>query len=72
MIKHFIQSSLSNKIRISITKGILSYQHKCKSKFKNEPQPSFPHQDILVEEILGALGDSIEDMLDILKQGFIK
>ena len=67
MIKHILQSSLSNKIRDSIHKGIYSYKNTY-----NGQKSLIPNEEILVEEILGALGDSIEDMLDIIKQGFTK
>lgn len=73
MIKYIIQSSLSNKIRLAITLGIRSYKTKVmKGKHPNNDVPFIPKEEILVEEILGALGDSIEDMLDIIKQGFTK
>jgi hypothetical protein len=63
MIKSLLQSSLSTRVRIAIRLGIDTYIRK---HGKDNPL----NKDALTEEILGTLGDSIQDMLDIIKIGF--
>jgi len=73
MIKNIIQSALSNRMRSAITVGIRAYKTKVmKGRHPNNDVPFIPKEEILVEEILGALGDTIEDALDIIKDGLSK
>lgn len=63
MLRKLARSALTNAVEKAVRKGVQKYTLLF-------PDANIPYSEQLVQSIIGELGDSIQDMLDIIGETF--